>query len=261
MRTIEWLRSFNECIGRIPDNYLVIDTETSGLSQHSDLILQVGWCEIEQRRVVDNGGALLNWFDSPGLIDVPWLRRRLLTTRAAIEAKGDTYRWNERMLRAGKPPLEVLADLLVRLQAHDLPAIVAHNGYRFDGPMIASHFRRFLLKEFHIPDHQFWDTGALEKGIQMDLRPVSGDTPISFADRVMAKPAKIKWSLEKHCAPKYWLAQRFDLDMSKAHTAPHDCLVTHHLLEVFREMINDCARKTPCSGSALMKVISTSNLL
>lgn len=259
--TDSWFKYIREHFGPIPDDYLVIDSETSGLDPDTDVILQLGWCEVRDRKIVDNDGALLNWFDRQcPLVNRDWLRARLDRTRLHMLKNGNGYPWTEAVLSQGAPPLDALADLFVRLKAHDLPALVAHNGWLFDVPMMTRHFQRFLEQDYIVPLDRLWDTGAIEKGVQLALYPKPGDTQRDFAYRVMSRIARIKWSLANHCVPKYNLAQKHNLNMNQSHTAPFDCLATHYLLETYREIMEGTtveAETSLCTGSSLAPVTLT----
>lgn len=258
---IEWHRAMRETFGPIPDDYLVVDVETSGLKHDQDVILQIGWCEVENRQVVDNDAVVLNWFDnSVRLPDPRWLRERINQTRAVMTREGNAYPWTEPVLRAGEKPLVALAELLLRLRSHALPAIVTHNGWMFDAPMIENHFKRYLSTPFEFAERRMWDTGALEKGVQLNMRPLPNDTLRSYSRRVMAKICRIKWALTKHCIPKYQLDKRFGLNVQDAHRADFDTRATHCLLQVFREQMEESTKETSCQSSCASETrILTSN--
>ena len=55
--------------------------------------------------------------------------------------------------------------------------------------------------------------------------------------RVMRKPVKGVYSnLDRHCVTKYKLTEKYDLNMADAHTAGFDAMLTHLLMEEFREL-------------------------
>src|ERR1035438_8533513 len=91
----------------MPDNYLCGDTETSGVVVNQDLILQLGYCLVENRKAVDTQDILLNWPDS-GLVPEEWLRDRLEETRKHVEfgkdgrATGKHYRFTYDLLQIGR---------------------------------------------------------------------------------------------------------------------------------------------------------------
>lgn len=230
----DWLRAWRECFGKLPDSYLVIDTETTGLSPADDLIVQLGWCEVQNRRVVDNAGVVLNWLGSDAFVPEDEFLGRLERTRKVMESKGNYYPWTPEVIRGGDDPLVCLADLLFRIEADHVPCIVTHNGWSFDAPMLESHFRRFLYRDYYFNEHRMLDTGAIEKGSQLGLTPQPDDSLRDFTRRVMQRRSTIKWSLANHCVPRYDLARKHNLDLDSAHTAPFDCYVTHLLLETYR---------------------------
>lgn len=233
-----WLKSWHDHFYPLPDDYLVIDCETTGLSPKTDLIVQLGWCETKNRKVVDNGGVILDW-TCCSQVDSGWLSDKLESTRDVMFKLGNDYQWTMDVLSTGEPPIEALASLLVRLEDQDNIAVLTHNGWRFDAPMIENHFRRFLFSDYTFPHDSFYDTGVVEKGHQLGLLPKPGESNRDFSLRIMNRPAKVKWSLSNHCVPKYNLDVKHNLSMSNAHTAPHDTLVTHYLFEHYRSLLEE----------------------
>lgn len=255
MTPVDWFRCWLERFGKFPDDYLVIDTETTGLQHSSDFIVQIGWCEVRNRRVADNDGVVLDWLErGSALTDRQDFLKRLDRTRYYMESRGNRYPWTPAVIANGTCPLEALADLLVRLQDNSTPMIVTHNGWSFDVPMLESHFRRFLGQEYSFADDRMVDTGAIEKGSQIGITPYPGESFRTYTGRVMSKRTHTKWSLANHCVPKYNLDTRNKLDMNNAHTAPFDCLTTHLLLETYRSLLP----KDKCEcGSNSAKAMST----
>jgi DNA polymerase III epsilon subunit-like protein len=231
-----WFRRWVDRYGPFPRDYLIIDTETTGLSFGKDLVLQVGLCEVRKGKVVENHDVVLNWFAHPSISHM-WLAQRIRETREQLQAQGCNYPWTVERVGHGEPPMEVLADYLARIMTRvdEGFLVLGHNIAGFDSFMLEAHFRRFLAEPYQFPE-TCWDTGAMEKASQAGWLPGANEQPFPFSRRVIRKPAKIKWSLERHSVPKYGLADKHKLDMTRAHTAGFDCLATHCLLEAFREM-------------------------
>jgi DNA polymerase III epsilon subunit-like protein len=234
-----WLQAWTQRYGPFPDDYLVLDTETTGLSSDEDLIVQVGYCRVAGRSVVENGAQVLDWTSYPG-VDQSWLSARLDDTRARLGARGVDgwdYPWSRERLAHGASPLVVLSDLFGRLAAlcQEGGVLVAHNGYGFDVPMIEAHFRRFLFLPWQHCGG-LWDTGLMEKALQLNLRPRDGETLAAFNRRARAVRGSVRWSLSDHAAPKYGLMEKHGLDTSLCHTADFDALLAMHLLEEFRDI-------------------------
>jgi DNA polymerase III epsilon subunit-like protein len=242
MEACSWFSYWANTYGEFPDDYLVIDIETSGPDIDKDLIVQIGWCHVIDRKPISNNGLLLNWDKSP-LIDTNWLRHRLnetldymLTVRQV-----DSYPWTYDAILSGDSPLSVLTRFLniLREARTNNTLLVAHNGVRFDCPVLSNHFRRFLKIHHDFDDDEIWDTGALEKASQLNELLCEGESTNDFAYRVTLRSNDygVKWNLHDFCIPKYDL-DLFDLELNKAHTAPFDAYVTHLLFEQYRQLSN-----------------------
>jgi DNA polymerase III epsilon subunit-like protein len=110
------LRVMRRRFNCFPDNYLVIDLETTGLSRQEDLIGQIGYCVVQNRRPVKTYSAVLNWFRHAD-VDKPWLLNRLQSTKYQVEHDKATGRRNSRtynlspefLLNHGGDPVAALA--------------------------------------------------------------------------------------------------------------------------------------------------------
>jgi DNA polymerase III epsilon subunit-like protein len=235
-----------------PDDYLVLDTETTGVDFKQDLIWQVGHCLVNGRRPGDRGGVLLDWTRHPK-INQAWLKQRLVDTKQKVEfdrdgrPTGKTYHISyERMAAEGVEPEPILREYLNWLrEAHqDRLFFIAHNGYRFDAAMFQAHFDRFLGQRWLFDEWELFDTGMVEKASQAMMAPWPTDTMRSFAKRVDSQRLRgIKWSLDQHCVPRYKLVERHHLDMAAAHDAGFDCYLCHLLFEHWRELAAEQAKQ------------------
>lgn len=231
--------------GSFPDDYMVGDTETSGVVVAQDLVLQVGYCLVEGGKAVETKAVLLNWPDS-GLVPEDWLRDRLAQTKQHVEfdkfgnRTNKNYKFTYEMLRQGLPPRGVLTEyhgLLMDCRAAG-QSLVFHNGYNFDGKILKSHFQHWLGIDWEFNDNELWDTGMLEKASQCNFVPEPRDSWKSYAARVSAARLKgVFWSLDGHCIPKYGLEEKHKLDASQAHDAGYDCYLAHLVLEEYKEIL------------------------
>lgn len=239
-----------------PNNYLVIDTETTGVDFKDDLIWQVGHCLVKDGTVADRGNFLLDWTTHPA-IDQAWLRQRLIDTKQAVEytrdghPTGKTYHINyDRMAAEGVAPEPVLQQYLEWFKEirESRLFFIAHNGYHFDANMLESHFRRFLKDPWAFNDWEMFDTGMVEKAAQSSLVPWAGETVRDFSRRAYAQWLRgIRWALDTHCVPKYDLVAKYGLDMSAAHDAGFDAYVTHLLFSTWREGLAPQPVSSPAS--------------
>jgi hypothetical protein len=105
--------------------------------------------------------------------------------------------------------------------------------------MLDKHFQQVLDARFVLRDGEYYDTLPLEKGVQLypAIRP--GETWLQFISRGYHLGGnKIRCSLDRHCAGKYYLHTKHNLDLSKAHEADFDARLTHLLFEEFRGIMN-----------------------
>ena len=242
-----WFRDWAIQYEGFPDDYLVIDTETSGSDRQKDVIIQIGWCKVVDRKVVDNNGVILNWIRSP-LIDPNWVRKRMASTRDYMISNGKSYPWEYCDLLQGIDPVFALSDFLNMLSEVRASGnvLVAHNGAGFDLPLIVNHFKRFLNIHYNFNLDELWDTGALEKASQLDELLCEYETAGNFSYRVTERcNDHVRWSLYEHVVPKYDFVHRYNLDLTKAHTAPFDTYVTHLLFEEFRELAERGLERQP----------------
>lgn len=240
MASQNWYEAAFRFLGGKPDNYLVIDTETNGAQPNSDctLVTQFGFTLVENSQVVASDGFLLNWALPDSNVDPGWFRQSLIDTATAMAKKGKPYQTSwERIEREGNDPFEMLEEaraILIEAAAGDY-AIVGHNVYAYDLPVLERHFR-YLDRPYKIPADRVIDTGLMEKARQMGWTPPHpGECPrADWYHEVRNTFSRVKWSLDSHCAAAYNLLDD-QLDSTMAHDAAVDCLLTHRLLEKMAE--------------------------
>jgi len=225
----------------------VFDVETSGLSPREDVVIQLGWALVEARAVVDRGAVVIDW---TRVGDPAWVQRfeeRVAQTRYNIERRtgggfgmGDSWNFNLDRIRAEGCHPQTAFEQFLGL-ADDCRAggfkFVGHFGLRCDQPMIDRCCREVLGPDrgFLLAPDEYLDTMALEKGVQLGLPVQPGETWAAFIRRAYSAGGnKVRSSLSDFCVTKYNLDQRHNLDMSQAHEADFDAVLTHHLLEHFR---------------------------
>ena len=241
-------RALHRQYGSFPDNYLVIDLETTGLAHESDLVGKIGHCQVVNRRPVGNAGVILNWTVRPD-VDQAWLIRRLAETKYQFEhdkngqLNGRHYQLSiERMVAEGADPVTVLAFYLDWLFdcRRDGVVIVAHNGYNFDCPFLETAFRRFLGANWKFGNNDVFDTGMIEKASQLQLLPWAEESIRAYSKRIYnQRAAGVYWALDSHCNQKYRLGERHGITMASLHEPEMDALLTHHLFEEFRRLAEE----------------------
>ncbi len=243
--------------GPFPHSFLSIDTETSGLSADSgDVILEVGFCRVENGVVAETGSTILDWTKAPN-VSSAWLRKRLDQTRQSFADKGKPYPWSlEKLAQAGSDPLDVLADFLVLIEnyAADGGAVVGHNLIGFDKGFLEKSWRRALYHDGEVFGENLWDTAAYCKSCQLGWHPEKTETLKTFSERVLRRPMKgIKYSLDTWAVPAFELKSKYALDVAKAHTAGFDSLVAAYLLLEMKKMAETATAGKPPALTANAK--------
>lgn len=225
-----------------PTNYLVLDTETTGFSPTKDFIIDAGWCVVKNNEIVHQQNLLIDWSKLP-TVDHEFIQQQLLrqATHYARDGRPHYYPW-ERLKEEGEHPLQVLhayAQLIYEHIQHPDSLIIGHGFWRFDRKMIDSHTQRFL-ENYTLPWrlNSIFDTGLLEKAAQMNKPPWENESLDEWLRRVSNANSKgVKYNMERHCVPKYRLAERYDIDMRLMHTAGFDCVLIYHLMNTFHELV------------------------
>jgi DNA polymerase III epsilon subunit-like protein len=210
--------------GDLPDSYLVIDVETSGLSPNKNCIVQAGACPVINRQVnVDDSFSLLIK-RPPGTMDP-----------GATKVTGIT---DEMLAEKGVDPVTALRNM------HDLFTtyrekgymFVGHNVAGFDVPFFENDFRRVGI-DWKFEPHEVIDTGALVKAARLAVTVQERETLRDFCMRVCSIRAKgIYWALDRYCVPTFRMDKRFAVDTAAAHDAGYDCWVTALLFEDLRRI-------------------------
>jgi DNA polymerase III alpha subunit (gram-positive type) len=222
-----------------PENYLYIDTETTGKDFGIDLITEVGWAIIRNRQVVDYGGQLLNWAAVLPANQWSWVVNRIGETQQAMQEKGRAFHVTpELLLTEGVNPYHALDiySQIIQDAVYNDQLILGHNAWFFDWHMIDSNLNRFLGQRIPWHANAIVDTGLIERAAQMGRLPWPGDTLDRWQFRASQYPYYTKWNLDDHCLRKYRLAERFGLDVGQFHRTGYDCIAGHLLFETYREI-------------------------
>ncbi len=222
-----------------PDDYIVFDTETTGIDPTLDLIVEYGWHITRGRQSRDNDSVLINWIGHYGITE-EWLAARMEAVRAKMAERGLNYRFTVDMLKErGIPAPEAVENIFGffndALERGEL--LVGHNIITYDRKMLDALFARFHGgRSIQWPHNCMVDTGLVEKASRQNRVPWANDTIFEWARRVASPPFNVKWSLDGICIPKYRLAERYQLQQGLNHTAAFDCLATHCLFDTYRDI-------------------------
>ena len=234
-----WFKKIQEAGYPFPNSYIVFDLETTGLDNYYDYILPIGITNVIDGEIRDNCTTILDWAKYSKNV-LPDVRKRLSNTMYHVRHKRKLNPISiDRMLKVGKEPIHALAKYYEFFDKckEDNIYMVAHNGIYFDTVFLQNHFKRFLDIEFTFNPNHVLDTGLLEKGSQHGIQYSYGKELVCFYNSIKKAPNKgVHWALDSHCIPKYSLDKKYNLDVSKAHTADFDCKATHVLFKEYRAL-------------------------
>ena len=165
-----------------------------------------------------------------------------------MRARGCVYHTPyARMLAEGFTPRDVLAGYLATIKEFlaDGAGIAGHNVLGFDIPLLERHFAEFIGDNFIFPVEKVWDTGLTEKARQLEQLPTRNQTRLEFFQMIRGRWSKgIKWNLPL-CTQIYRLMDRLQIDPDADHDANYDCVLTHHLLEAQRALMQPVPVTSP----------------
>jgi len=249
IRTI--LNKWKTELGELPQSYFCFDLETTGFKFSwdksdpgetqcgDDLIVELGFCAVKNGQAEYYQGHILDWTRNP-YVEEAFLRHKLDSCREHMARQGRTYRFDYETLREhGKDPVQVLdwyrRRLLKARQEGNL--FVGHNICNFDARVFAQGTEEWLGKRFDFQENEILDTAAIEKASQVGMAPLPEESMMRYFKRVMATPwADCKYNLDNHCVQKYRLEEKYELDSEQDHTAGYDAMLTHLLIEEYREI-------------------------
>src|SRR5262245_7188623 len=108
MTPADWLRMLEHRFGAFPDQYIVIDLETSGFTRDKDLVVQIGFCEVRDGRPQRVESAVLDWTRYSG-VNRAWLLDRLDYARLSCARRGVRFPWTWERVAQGVRPILALA--------------------------------------------------------------------------------------------------------------------------------------------------------
>ncbi len=234
-----WQDDFSKLYGASwPTQYCSWDLETTGFSESSDLIVEVGHCLVNDGRCVQRSSWLLDW-TKDRTIDQDWLEYRLKTLKIKMAETGKNYRITyDRLRKEGKPPGAVLRFY------HKLFETIRENGgfwigqnlLSFDEKIFNAALRDFCNLSWRFGPNEVWDVGAWEKAAECKLQPNANEPPSQFFRRSARHRAPgVKWSIG-HCLEKHGLAGKVPAD--QLHGASDDAYACHLLFEEQRKLLN-----------------------
>lgn len=234
--------------GRLPVDYVVIDTETTGGAPLSDrcLPIQLGWLVVEDCKPTHHGQVVLDWTkDGYAVGDIEtWMSQ----TRYNMNLKGLHYPFNAQYLRHnGVDPAEALA-CMAGMMTQAVSAgywLVGHNILGYDIPLL----NRAFVTHCGLPDivaTRVLDTMLIEKSrLLKQPPPLPGSMPLSAWYVAMRKGRVAGCGLDT-CIKTYSLP----VDPQAAHDAGADVLTNHKLVEAMRRLGLSLSSVTALQGEA-----------
>lgn len=204
--------------GRIPDTYLVFDTETNGTDVYTCKILQLGFCVVREGEVVDSMAFLVKRDPS---LPIP---------EAAARVHGITH---EILQAEGIEPEEIMPFVRETLEKwrEEGKMIVGHNIMSFDARLL-----ELELKLMGIPwmfgENELIDTGMLVKASRLGMffRDETESLRDFYRRAAEIRARGVYWSLDRYCLKAYGL-EKYGIEKDKLHDAGADCSATHFLLK------------------------------
>ena len=143
-----WFRDWAVMHEGFPDDYLVLDIETTGSDLEKDIIFELGWCEIRDNKIKSNNSAIIDYAHSRH-VDPNFVKSRFKETKQKMEAEGKSFPFSVDSLKYGVDPTLIFQLLLNKLLEirYANGVVVTHNGVRFDLPIITNHIKRILNKK------------------------------------------------------------------------------------------------------------------
>lgn len=190
----------------LPDSYLVIDTETTGLNPLQDKIVQWGWCRVKDRVATDRGSFIIN--------------------HEGLEIPDEASRCHgiDTMLMRRSGLSQFLGYMAILGMCRISVPKVGHNIHRFDC--------LFVREIFPSVDSTEWvDTAAIYKGQKLGLEKDPTQSWQGYSLDVLERRVKgLKYSVG-HVAQEYGIV----VD-EKLHDAQADAYYTHLILEKMRNV-------------------------
>lgn len=234
------LKKWSRHLGELPRDYITYDLETCGIDRTEDLIVELGHCIVIDGVSESYHSHVIDWTNTDG-IDQDWLKFKLKNCAEHMAKSGRTYHMNyERMRREGSPPdvvLQEYKDLFDEARDANI-LIVGHNAVQFDNPFFEVAVNEWLAADDWTFPELVFDTAAVVKATIVQMPPLKGESLQQYFFRVLDRPAPgVRYNLDTFCVERFGLLDKYPgLQISDAHTAGFDAMLTHLLLEEFREL-------------------------
>jgi DNA polymerase III epsilon subunit-like protein len=244
---------------RLPDNYMVLDLETTGTEYYNSHIWQVGLYPVlngkpetdpikgttlyvkQPKEALEKATFEITrrWAKSVGI--EPHRAESLVMPESEAYKKIEKDFVNEVNDNGVEEAeaMKIVTDLVTSYAKQYYP-IVGQNFVRFDCPFIEYTCARVGMP-FQFPSSKLIDTGILIKSSILGRRIGKDETCKTFYTRVSNERAKgVYFALERFAIPYWSMDVKYGIDITKAHDAGYDCYVTSL---VMTELFNDCIKE------------------
>ena len=206
--------------GKLPDSYIVLDTETTGVEVYKSKVLQYGMAMVKNRNIVHSSSDYI-------------FRPNLSIPEAAAKIHGITI---DKLASAGVDYKEYLAGLVDVLKdwRSQKGMYLGHNIQAFDAILLEVDSKDAGCP-FKFNVGEVIDTGMIVKAAQINEYPKDGEPLDYFYTRVARIHSRVKWSLANYCYNEFRLGDS-GIGTDDAHDAEVDCKLTAHLFEKLREL-------------------------
>ena len=215
---------------KLPCDYLVLDTETTGFSSTDNHIVQIGLCAVRDCEICHDFGD-----DDFMSFTIKLPEEAFIWAEGAVKVHGIDYVKSQEQ---GIPPEEaygLLHEVLLDARSKGM-YICGHNLYSFDIPFFQTELSRMGIS-FKFAQNEVVDTAMLVKAMQLGMYPSVGEPSYTYWSRVKSFRARgIYFSLDRYCIEHFDLAA-FGADKSHAHDAGYDCWLTHLVVSELNKIV------------------------
>lgn len=218
---------------RLPDNYLVIDTETLGFSSQRDRVVQIGMCLVQ-----DGEFCHELWNEDYLTRTLKWPKEDFVGKEEAIGIHHCDYEYCQENGVEPVSALSLLQDIITWACDRQF-YLVGHNIHKFDIPFLVGSMKRsgFALT---VCFERVIDTAMFVKGMQLGMLPSRDDKRFSdYWSRVGGTQSPgVYFNLARYCVARFGLDQKYGVDVTQAHGAGYDCWLAHLVVRELNALVS-----------------------